>query len=138
MNAARVAFEEAFASVTVSNPKVSHVSHFGLMQNTYGFPDQNIAPEMILPPGDISLPNLVESMCITAGIFVDCFHLGADGYEVLVQNLFDDYYQYHFDTVFKSLFKQQTAGLNGHAFATTSKTQAFGGGSFDAGPIGID
>lgn len=105
MNAAGVAFEEAFASVAVSNPKVSHVSHFGLMQNTYGFPDQNIAPGVIQPPGDISLPSPVESMRVTAGIFVDCFHLGADGYGVLVQNLFDDYYQYRFDTIFKSLFE---------------------------------
>lgn len=105
MNTAGVAFEEAFAAIAASQPRVQHVSHFGLMQNTYGFPGQNIQPGDILPPGDISLPSPVESMRVTAGIFVDCFHLGEDGYGVLVQNLFDRYYQYRFDTVFKSLFE---------------------------------
>jgi len=105
MNAAGVAFEEAFASLAATHPRVSHVSHFGLMQNTYGFPGQNIPPGQIQPPGDISLPSPVESMRVTAGIFVDCFHLRDDGYGVLVQNLFDQYFQYRFDTLFNSHFE---------------------------------
>lgn len=102
MNSAGVSFEQAFASVAASNPRVKHVSHFGLMQNTYGFPGQNIPPGQIQPPGDISLPSPVESMRVNGGIIVDCFHLGADGYGVMVQNLFDRYFQYRFDTLFNS------------------------------------
>lgn len=105
MNSAGVDFEQAFASVAALHPRVKHVSHFGLMQNTYGFPAQNIPPGQIQPPGDISLPSPVESMRINAGIIVDCFHLGADGYGVLIQNLFDRYFQYRFDTLFNSHFE---------------------------------
>jgi len=35
----------------------------------------------------------------------DCFHLGPQGYEYLVQNIFDGYYKQRFDTIFKSGFE---------------------------------
>ena len=105
LNEIAVSFEQAFSSVGTQNPKVFQVSHFGLMQNYFGFPDDNILPGDILPPGDLNLPSPVESMRINAGVVVDCFHLGAEGYDVLVQNIYDQYFQYRFDTVFKSLFE---------------------------------
>ncbi len=105
LNNIGASFEQAFTSVATNNPRVSHVSHFGLMQNLFGFPDQNIQPGDILPPGDITLPSPVESMRLNLGFITDCFHLTPDGYEVLVQNTFDNYFQYRFDTVLKSSFE---------------------------------
>mgnify|MGYP000035252250 CR=1 FL=1 len=104
LNSMEVIFEQAFASVAASHPKVFHVSHTGLMQNLYGFPDDGIPAGTIQPPGDVSLPSPVESMRITFGV-TDCFHLRPEGYDVLVQNLFDQYFQYRFDTIYKSLFE---------------------------------
>ncbi len=90
------------------NPKVFYVSHFGRMQNYFGFSDANpvIPPGQItLPDGDSNLPSPVEAMRLNGGIIVDCFHLGAEGYDVLIQSVFDDYYLYRFDTIYKSLFE---------------------------------
>ncbi|MCX7552305.1 hypothetical protein OS175_00315 [Marinicella sp. S1101] len=107
LNTIAVSFEQAFASSATTNPKVFQVSHSGLMQNYFGFPDANpvIPPGQIQPPGDLSLPSPVQSMRLNAGVVVDCFHLGAEGYDVLVQNTFDQYFRYRFDTLFKSLFE---------------------------------
>ncbi len=105
LNTVAVSFEQAFASVASQNPKVFHVSHFGLMQSLYGFPDQMIEPGDILPPGDISLPSPVASMRLNFGVVVDCFHLRAAGYDELVLNLYENYYQYRLDTIHKSLFE---------------------------------
>lgn len=107
LNNTAVSFEQAFASAALNNPKVFHVSHFGLMQNYFGFADADpvIEPGEILPPGDLNLPSPVQSMRINIGLVVDCFHLGAEGYDVLVQNTFDQYFKYRFDTIYKSLFE---------------------------------
>ena len=105
LNNMAVSFVTSFASIAATNPKVFYVSHFGLMQNLYGFPDGGIQPGDILPPGDVSLPSPVESMRINFEVVVDCFHLRAEGYDVLVQNLFEQYYLYRFDTIHKSLFE---------------------------------
>ena len=108
LNQIAVSFESAFAAAAVSNPKVFNVSHFGLMQNYFGFADASpvILPGDIPLPGDLSLPSPVESMRLNTFLeVVDCFHLGAEGYDVLVQNTFDQYFQYRFDTIFKSLFE---------------------------------
>ncbi len=104
LNQAAVEFEAAFASVATLNPKVFYVSQFGLMQNYFGFPDDSISPGDIPLPGDLTLPSPVEAMRLTIGI-TDCFHLGAEGYDVLVQNTYDQYFKYRFDTIFKSLFE---------------------------------
>ncbi len=107
LNTIATSFEQAFASSATSNPKVFQVSHSGLMQNYFGFADANpvIPPGQIQPPGDLSLPSPVQSMRLNAGVVVDCFHLGAEGYDVLVQNTYDQYFQYRFDTIYKSLFE---------------------------------
>ncbi|VAW45018.1 hypothetical protein MNBD_GAMMA02-1864 [hydrothermal vent metagenome] len=108
INQAAVDFEAAFASVASLNPKIFFVSHFGRMQNYFGFSDTipEILPGQIpLPDGDLNLPSPVEAMRLNAGIVVDCFHPGAEGYDILIQSLFDDYYLYRFDTIYKSLFE---------------------------------
>ncbi len=105
LNNIGASFEQAFTSVATNNPRVSHVSHFGLMQNLYGFPDQNIQPGDLQPPGDMTLPSPVESMRLNFGIVTDCFHLTAEGYDVLVQNTYENYFQYRFDTIYKSSFE---------------------------------
>ncbi len=107
LNTVAVSFEQAFASSASTNPKVFHVSHFGLMQNYFGFVDADppIQPGEILPPGNLDLPSPVQSMRINVGFVIDCFHLGAEGYDVLVQNTFDQYFRFRFDTIHKSLFE---------------------------------
>lgn len=96
LNDAAIRFEEAYAEVADNNPRVYHVSHFGLMQNFYdGTP----------LPGDLSSPSPVDAMReIFPGVF-DCFHLSPTSYEVLIENLFQNYFHARFDTVFKSGFE---------------------------------
>lgn len=103
INAAAQTFETANASLA-THPRVHHVSHFGLMQNQYGFPDQMIDPGVIQPPGDITLPSPVEAMRVTLTV-IDCFHLRAEGYDTLVLNLFDQYFASRFDTIFNGHFE---------------------------------
>lgn len=103
INSTGTQFEQSYLQAT-SHPRVEHVSHFGLMQNAYGFPDMGIAPGDIALPGDLNLPSPLESMREILGIR-DCFHLEPEGYDLLVQNLFDHYYQYRFDTFFNGHFE---------------------------------
>ncbi|WP_395377375.1 GDSL-type esterase/lipase family protein [Marinicella sp. W31] len=103
LNTAARDFEQAYTQIADNLSRVYHVSHAGSMQNTFGFPDDNILPGDILPPGDLNLPSPVASMRVTFTV-VDCFHLGAQGYDVLIQNLYDDYFQEKFDTIFRTAF----------------------------------
>ncbi len=102
LNSAAVAFENFYAGVAMANSRVQHVSHFGLMQFNFGFPDENILPGDIPLPGDLSRPSPIESMRNQ----LDCFHLQPEGYDILVQNLFDQYLMNRLDTVFKASFEQ--------------------------------
>ena len=104
LNSAAREFEQVYAQIATSNSRVFHVSHFGLMQSYFGFPDLNIPPGSLLPPGDASLPSPLEAMrdFIVAR---DCFHLSPLGYQYLVQNSFDGYFHARFDTVFQSSFE---------------------------------
>ncbi|MCF6288707.1 MAG: GDSL-type esterase/lipase family protein [Proteobacteria bacterium] len=104
LNTAATTFEEVYSQIASNNPRVYHVSHFGLMQSFFGFPGENILPGDILPPGVISRPSPVEAMR-DFGATRDCFHLTADGYRFLVQNIFDGYFQARFDTIFKTSFE---------------------------------
>lgn len=98
LNTAATQFEAIYAQVATNNSRVSHVSHFGLMQNFY---------DGIPLPGDTSQPSPVIAMreIFPDPVVYDCFHLSPTSYEVLVENLFDGYYQSRFDTVFKSGFE---------------------------------
>ncbi len=91
LNTAAVAFENIYAQIATTNPKVFHVSHTGLMQAFFGFPSQGIPPGQIMPPGDLTKPSPVEAMR-DFGVTRDCFHFSPDGYNFLIQNTFDGYY----------------------------------------------
>lgn len=95
LNTAATEFEEIYAQIATTQPRVFHVSHFGLMQSFFGFPDDGILPGDILPPGDLNKPSPLEAM---RDFFVtrDCFHLSPLGYEFLVQNSFDGYFENRF------------------------------------------
>ncbi|WP_154222756.1 SGNH/GDSL hydrolase family protein [Marinicella rhabdoformis] len=98
-------FTQAFVEIADQNPKVFHVPHWGRMQNAYGWPDNGIQPGDIQLPGDFTLTSPLEAMRLHFGLVRDCFHLGAPGYDILVQALFEEYYHYRFDTIHKSLFE---------------------------------
>ncbi len=101
LNQAMIEFEAELAHLA-EHPRVHHVGHAGQMQFTYGFPADNIAPGDLLPPGDLALPSPVASMRVHGILGRDCFHLTSDGYDVLVQNLYENYFHVRFDTLFKS------------------------------------
>ena len=85
--------------------RIHFVNHAGLMQFVFGFPDQNILPGDLPPPGDLALPSPVESLRSRLAPNDDCFHLSAQGYDVLVENLFDQYLFARLDGIFKSGFE---------------------------------
>lgn len=106
LNTAATQFEQAYSQLAAANPRVFHVSHFGQMQFTFGFPEDGIAPGEIALPGDLSLPSPTQAMRRPFGV-LDCFHLSAEGYDVLIQNLFDGYFRQRFsaDLIFASGFE---------------------------------
>ncbi len=105
LNEAAQEFEMSYAQLANNNPRVFYVSHAGLMQFTYGFEDMGILPGDLLPPGDLSLPSPVVAMRERLSGEFDCFHLRPEGYQVIVQNIFDGYYSRRFDTLFSSGFE---------------------------------
>lgn len=105
INAMALEFTEAFVEISNQNPKVFHVPHWGRMQNAYGWPDENIPPGLIQLPGDFTRTSPLVAMRTHFGFVKDCFHLEPAGYDILVQALYEDYYHYRFDTIFKSLFE---------------------------------
>ncbi len=101
LNSAAVEFENFYANAATANSRVQHVSHVGLMQFNFGFPDEGILPGDIPLPGDLSRPSPIAAM--RNGL--DCFHLEPEGYDLLIQNLFDQYLRNRLDTVFKASFE---------------------------------
>jgi hypothetical protein len=92
INEVALVFEALYIDLADNNPRIHHASHFGLMQYSYGFPDDGIPPGTLLPPGDETLPSPLESMRNRLGLGRDCFHLEPAGYDLLVQNLVDHFY----------------------------------------------
>jgi hypothetical protein len=105
LNTAAREFELIYTQIATNNPRIFHVSHFGLMQSFFGFPDEGIQPGDILPPGDITRTSPLEAMRDFGFGIRDCFHLTPEGYGFLVQNTFDGYFFTRFDTVFKGGFE---------------------------------
>ena len=101
LNAAAVALEQSILSLT-DHPRVFHVSHFGQMQSLFGFPDMGIAPGDLQPPGDPALPSPPAALRFSGA---DCFHLSAEGYDQLVINQFEGYFETRFDVIFRSEFR---------------------------------
>lgn len=104
INTAATEFIEVYRQLA-DDPRIHFVNHAGLMQFVFGFPDQNILPGDLPPPGDLSLPSPVESLRSRFTSNDDCFHLSAEGYDVLVENLFDQYLFSRLDGIFKSGFE---------------------------------
>ncbi len=104
LNTAMVGFEAALAQLA-AHPRVRHVGHAGQMQFTYGFPNKEIAPGDLPPPGDLHLPSPVASMRNHGFVGRDCFHLTPSGYDVLVQNLYENYFEVRFDTLLRTPFE---------------------------------
>lgn len=105
INSMALDFTNAFVSIANQNPKVFYVQHWGRMQNAYGWPDQGIQPGDIPLPGDFTRTSPLEAMRTHLGFVKDCFHLEPEGYDILVQGLYDEYYRYRFDTIYKSHFE---------------------------------
>jgi len=103
LNAAEIDFIDTYAQLAGSNPRIHHVRHLGLMQNKYGI--DLIPPGQLPLPGNPTLPSPLTAMRDRAGLGRDCFHLGAEGYDHLVQNLYDGYYRARFDVLFGSGFE---------------------------------
>lgn len=101
LNTAATQFENFYANAASTNSRVQHVSHFGFMQFNFGFPDEGIQPGDIPLPGDLNRPSPIEAMRLG----LDCFHLEPEGYDILIQNLFEQYLMNRLDTVLKASFE---------------------------------
>ena len=102
LNAAAIDFVDTYAGIANGNPRIHHVRHFGLMQNQYGI---DMIPAGLPLPGEPTLPSPLVAMRDRAGLGRDCFHLTAEGYDHLVQNLYDSYYRDRFGALFGSSFE---------------------------------
>jgi len=60
LNIAATAFEQMYLQIANNNPRIYHVSHFGLMQSFYGFPSNGIQPGDIMPPVIYRYPLLLK------------------------------------------------------------------------------
>jgi len=102
LNTASIALEQAIARLAEQHSRIYHVSHIGQMQSLFGFPDSGIPPGQIQPPGDPSLPSPTEALRLDGA---DCFHLSAEGYDGIVMNQFDGYFETRFDVIFRTGFR---------------------------------
>ncbi len=102
LNSASAAFEESMARLARAHPRVHHVSHLGQMQWLFGFPGDGIPPGQLAPPGDPALPSPPEALRLGGD---DCFHLSAEGYDGIVLNQFEGYFEERFDVIFRSRFR---------------------------------
>ncbi|MEM1080151.1 MAG: GDSL-type esterase/lipase family protein [Pseudomonadota bacterium] len=94
-------------ALLADDPRIQFVDHAGLMQFAFGFPDQGIQPGDLKPPGDLNRPTPQAALRTRLAPNDDCFHLSANGYDVLVGNLFDQYLLQRLDGVFRSGFESQ-------------------------------
>ncbi len=94
LNAMAIDFVDAYAGIANANPRIHHVRHFGLMQNKYGI---DTIPAGGPLPGEPTMPSPLVAMRDRAGLGRDCFHLQPEGYDHLVQNLYDGYYRNRFE-----------------------------------------
>ena len=89
INLALLDFSDRILAMTTPMSRVSQVDHAGLMQFHFGYPSMGIMPGDLPPPGDATLPSPPQSLNFGGN---DCFHLNATGYEILAQNLYDQFY----------------------------------------------
>ena len=103
LNAAAIDFVDTYAGIAAANPRIHHVRHFGLMQRRYGI--DAIPAGTLELPGEPTLPSPLSAMRNRSGLGRDCFHLSDEGYDTLVQNLYEGYYQRRFEQVFGDSFE---------------------------------
>ncbi len=103
LNTAAIDFVDTYAELAIAHPRVFQVRHFGVTQREFGI--DGIPAGSLVLPGDPTKPSPLQAMRIRGALGVDCFHLAAPGYDALVQNLFDGYYQTRFDTLLRSAFE---------------------------------
>lgn len=102
LNSASVAFEARMATLATAHPRIHHVGHAGQMQWLFGFPDDGIPPGFLAPPGDPTLPSPTAALRLGGD---DCFHLSAEGYDGIVMNQFEGYFEERFDVIFRTSFR---------------------------------
>jgi lysophospholipase L1-like esterase len=73
------------------------------MQNLFGI--DGTSPGSLPLPGDAGLPSPLAAMRNRAGLGRDCFHLSPQGYDRLVQNLYEAYYAQRLEPVFRDAFE---------------------------------
>ena len=89
INELQIRYLTRIAALADSRPRVFLVTHLGSMQFHFGYPSMAIPPGNLVPPGDTSLPSPPEAMRFFGQ---DCFHLNAEGHQVLAQNLYEAFY----------------------------------------------
>lgn len=92
LNQAFRAFNQRLGELADQSSRIALVDHTGLMQFAFGFPGDGILPETIIPPGNLNLPSPIEAMFLGA----DCIHLSQNGYLLVAQNLWENFYKDQF------------------------------------------
>ncbi|MEM1178023.1 MAG: hypothetical protein AAGM22_06750 [Acidobacteriota bacterium] len=95
-------FHDGIAAAFAANPRVAVADHRGLMQWTYGFPDEGIPPGTLTPPGNLDLPSPRQALD-------DCIHLLPSGLTDVGQELWRRYYDRRFNgsgLIFSDGFEQ--------------------------------
>lgn len=105
INSFFISFEQKMLQLSNNNPRIYQISHFGILQNFYGFIDDGISPGDIALPGDVNLPSPAESLRFASGGQLDCLHINNQSYTLLVQNLFGNYFNNRFSVIFSNGFE---------------------------------
>lgn len=105
LNSMFVSYEQLISQLPNDNPRVFYVSHLGVLQNHFGFPDDGITPGEIPLPGDITLPSPIASLRPLLGGETDCIHISNESYTLLVDNLYANYYHNRFSSIFSNGFE---------------------------------
>ncbi len=116
-NSALTAFTLRLAQLAESRPRLHHVSHLGLMQFHFGFPDQGIAPGDLPLPGDLQRPSPIESMHEQQ----DCVHQSQAGYLAIAERLYQQVYANLLGPIFSDGFELSTPGVidaQGHGYSS--------------------
>ncbi|MEM6795762.1 MAG: hypothetical protein AAF725_17435, partial [Acidobacteriota bacterium] len=113
---------DGVAAAFAANPRVTVIDHRGLMQLTFGFPDESIPPGTLAPPGDLDRPSPRQALD-------DCIHLLPAGLTAVGQRLWLRYYDRRFNGA-SPIFADGFEGGDTDAWSESSPDQGFrhGGG----------
>jgi len=99
INSATGLLDARHASLASTRPRLRVVTHWGLMQNVFGYPSMDIDPGDLPLPGDLNLPSPPEAMRPQLAD-IDCFHLRSSGYEAMGERLWSEALRRTIDGVF--------------------------------------